>query len=286
MYRKEMYRAPIASMAALCLLLGCGQGGGGGPDAGIIKRVPIDDFVSAFSKAYCDALGFCCTNAGIPYGQDVCVAQMTLSAQQILAQVHPLRTYDDVGAGQCVDAMQSMWSSCALSPDQIDPKTACDAVFAGTVAPGGACQSDNDCAKSADGPMRCEPDATMPVPPMPVCVLDRPGQIGEPCHGTAPPDPNVHFPHLACQDELFCDATNHCQTRVGAGAACGPSQECASNLFCETPTGPEGTCVAKIPLGGPCRDGIVGECLSGVCYQQSCAAGVPVGPKDCSVTPS
>src|SRR5689334_24940746 len=102
-----MYRTPIASMTALCALLRFGQGGGGGPDAGIIKRVPIDDFVSAFSKAYCDALGSCCTNAGIPYGQDVCVAQMTLSAQQILAQVHPLRTYDDVGAGQCVDAMQS-----------------------------------------------------------------------------------------------------------------------------------------------------------------------------------
>ena len=135
---------------------------------------------------------------------------MTREGQHILTSTNSSRVYDGAGAARCIDQVRTLLSVCMTSTQLLDQlKHACDGVYAGTVAVSGGCQSTKDCAQGEKGPVQCELDVTTVGTPMPVCVVDPPGLLGEPCFGPGPKDPNVHFPHLACADGLYCDAAGH-----------------------------------------------------------------------------
>jgi hypothetical protein len=216
-------------------------------------------------------------SAGSPFDREACVAAQTREAGAILADTNANRTYDPAGAARCIDGVRAILARCSYASTVKDEAIeACKGVFAGTVAPGGACQSSKDCAPSDMGPVECEVDRTAPpLPPMPICVVDPPGLAGEPCAGPGPNDPTVAFPHLTCADGLYCDATNHCLARAAQGAACMRVDECGADLSCEG-----GVCTALADLGASCIDDF--QCRSRTCYQQACATGVPIDVRVCS----
>jgi hypothetical protein len=242
--------------------------------------VSSDDFVAAFAKAFCDAMERCCTNAGIAVDHASCMTNLTRDGEHFLNSP-PLRKYDPVRAGKCVDEARSQLSLCRTTRlKDLEFTEACKAIYAGTVAPGGACQSNRDCAEASNGPMRCEVDVTNPVPPAPICVLDPLGKLGEPCLGSAPYEPGVRYPHFACADPLYCDVTNHCQPQHGEGGDCSPAVLCESTLWCHS-TGPTtGACERRLEPGSPCT--YDAQCSSSTfCYEAVCTDGTSIGPAQC-----
>jgi hypothetical protein len=247
-----------------------------GPDP-----ILAEDFPAAFAHAYCDDLGPCCSSAGLAHDGAACITTMTAEAQDLLSQAPPLRKYDPVSAGQCIADLKALWPTCRTSPAAEEKaQEACQGIFTGTVAVGGACQSDHDCAPSSQGPVHCEVNVNMPVPPAPICVVDPPGKLDEPCIGSAPYEPATPFPHLRCEDSLYCDrAINRCRQRHGEGEDCNPSMLCESTLWCHA-TGPtSGACEKTLALGAPCT--FHGQCASGVCLPDVCRDGIPVDAAKC-----
>src|SRR5260370_24638165 len=234
------------------LVLGFGCSGKSTPGAGSSNVVSADDLVNRFVKATCDAIGACCASASLPFARDQCESSMTREAQHLLTDTNASRVYDGAGAARCIDRATMLLSLCATSTliaDQM--KHSCEEVYAGTVAVGGACQSTKDCAQGSQGPAQCDVDATTMGTPLPMCVVDPPGQLGEPCLGPAPIDPNVHFPHLTCADGLYCGTSGTCQSRVAVGGACIHDDECIAT-WCDTTSPTSGMCAARLPNGSAC----------------------------------
>ena len=287
----------LTTLVVAAALTACGQENGAadagvvdaagpdvaGPDAAGPDPVAAEDFASAFAHAYCNGLGSCCSSAGLAHDGAACITTMTAEAEHRFTPAPPLRKYDPLSAGQCIVEVKALWPTCRTSPAAENKvKGACDRIFLGTVAVGGACQSDLDCAQASQGPVLCEINVNMPVPPAPICVVDPPGQLDEPCLGGAPYDPATPFPHRTCAPSLYCDrAVNRCLTRHGEGEDCNSSVLCDSTLWCHS-TGPTtGACEKVVALGLPCT--FNGQCASGVCYQDVCSDGIPVDAAKCAL---
>ncbi len=256
--------------------------GAGGDCAAPSGSVSSERFVATFVEAMCCAVATCCASSGFAFAGDTCLTDWTREAEHLLADTNPSRVYDGAGAAKCIETSRSILSRCVSSTSVLaELKKSCPGVYAGTVDANGPCQSTKDCAQSAQGPVQCEVDTTTVGPPAPICVLDPPALLGEVCLGPGPRDPSSRFPHLVCAQGLYCDATNHCQMGLAAGAACGNSAaQCAPALWCETPGN---TCVPLTALGTPCSTDA--QCTSGSCYQQKCAPGIPISAAGCSPPP-
>jgi hypothetical protein len=203
---------------------------------------------------------------------------MTREAEHILADTNPSRVYDAAGAARCIEETRPILDKCVIISSMLKDELieACNALYAGTVSPGGACQSTKDCAKSAQGPVRCEVDVTTAGPPAPICVLDPAGLVGEACLGPGPRDPSTPFPHVVCADGLYCDITSHCQPNLVKGADCRAiDSKCDSALWCDLGH----VCAPQTDLGTPCT--LDAQCSSGSCNRQTCAPGVPLPPAAC-----
>ena len=248
--------------------------------AGASGVVSAEDFVTRWVEATCGETGTCCMNANFPFNRDACVASMTREGQAILRDTSAVRTYDPAGAARCIDGVRVIFARCTYTSTLKDEvQEVCKDIYAGTVALGGACQSEKDCATSEKGPVTCTVDLIASFfLSMPICVVDPLGFVGEPCFGPGPNDPSVAFPHHECADGLYCDMTNHCQARLAPGAPCGMFEQCVATQSCRN-----GTCSPLADLGAPCIDDL--QCLSKTCYQQACAIGAPITPMVCSSTP-
>jgi hypothetical protein len=277
-----MRRSFFCVLACLALGSGCSGKSTAGSGSSNVVSVSADDFVTAFVRATCDAIAACCASASFPFDRAACETSETREAQHILTDTNSLRVYDPAGAARCIDNARAVLSLCVTSNAIVDRmKHSCDEVYAGTVAVGGACQSEKDCAQGTQGPVECEIDALLaPMPtPMPICVVDNPGMVGEACLGSIMRDPTVHFPHLTCADGLYCDMTGHCQTSVAQGGACA-HDECVKTAWCD---GSTSTCAAQFPLGTACVSDL--QCTSGACEGQLCSNGTPIAATGCTPPP-
>jgi hypothetical protein len=273
-----MSTRPWPRFGFFALVAAC-SGQGGGPATGTSSGVAAGDFAAAFADAICEALAGCCANAGTPIDRNACIMRMTLEGGSVLRATSASRTYDPVGAGQCIEGTRSIFASCVMKPpNQQEFTEICRHMYVGTVEVGGRCNSDNDCADSDLGIIRCEPVGPAISPPNVMCVVDPPGQIGEVCRSSVLPiDFDQNLPaHLSCAEGLYCDGTNHCQPRLPEGAPCVLTEQCASTLWC-SPGGINSTnssCVPRASLGTACA--LDQTCTSGTCYQSVCAPGVPI----------
>jgi hypothetical protein len=185
--------------------------------------------------------------------------------------------YDGVKARACLDVLNGV-SSChrtGAASYRLDPN--CRTIFTGTVAVGGTCFFNEECADggvceltdaSCASSAQCCPGTCVAVPP--------PTAAG----GACPPFPATCASLICVLDP---DGTATCRTPVGVGASCRVSP-CMNTLYCDPSTW---TCKAPVGTGGACNPALtsppsVSEDCDGVNDRCSAATSVctpllPVG---------
>ncbi|MEO8798181.1 MAG: hypothetical protein ABI551_09870 [Polyangiaceae bacterium] len=139
---------------------------------------------SGFIDSYCSYVASCCGAEGTPSDGSQCKSLLSLSGG----------TYDPVAGTACIDAVKKAaaddagWCADQSSSDQ----AACNGAFKKTgqgssVAPGGKCSSDSDCAAAPAGDtVSCRhyfgdngaADAD-------ICQVEAPGKEGDSCNGSS-----------------------------------------------------------------------------------------------------
>jgi hypothetical protein len=195
--------------------------------------------------------------------------------------------YDADAARECVDAFADR--SCEF-PGFHDSNP-CDDVFDGTVAAGGACFVDEECANDGncrptqtgcDRDIACCPGTCEAVPALVA--------IGGTCDATS-----------SCVDTAYCkrpmgQPTGTCTALIAEGAACDELDACADPMFCDLLGGGSMTCKRPAASGATCSrmhlvpcldirdycDATALVCVRRVGVGESCSAGTPcVGYASC-----
>jgi hypothetical protein len=158
--------------------------------------------------------------------------------------------YDDSKARACIAAIQA--ASCpALETTVSSPN--CQAALKGTVANGGACYGDQDCAAGACTGLTCPGTCVAWLAAGAACGQAVAAQCGPGLDCQLNAD-FVTGTCLAtsgaggacpCNDGLYCDTNRVCQNKKTTGACTG--SECALGYACVA-----GSCRALVGLGSPC----------------------------------
>ncbi|MBL4633588.1 MAG: hypothetical protein JKY56_06940 [Kofleriaceae bacterium] len=225
------------SLGALLLASACGGGGG---------DVKLEDLGTEVADTICSDQVKC----GAFPDKASCIESTKINVDQLIAEVEAgLVTYDSSKAGECLDSLGG--TDCTIfGSDQQENEEACDATFAGTIAIGGACITNESCA----GEARCDQSNDETCTPG-VCIAnvqEVDAKEGESCA------------NLSCESGLRCDGSDICQPPTAAAAVCSSVEECVSGYICEL--GPDftpGTCV-KLPTSGEtCDPAFGGEFFGG-----------------------
>jgi hypothetical protein len=256
------YRAVAAwvVVAALAACSGSSDGTkGGGP--GNTDLSTIDSAMRTLYGAYVDRVAACGQYA--PWLSAAMKAEAVgWGAALADAQGRGRLGYDRAHAESC--AAWVAGATCAELEEAYGMATpTCAAMVVGKVASGGACNAGVECANGyctsdvlavcpgtcealvANGNscadwMQCQSGACDGS----VCVADVPGAAGQPCG----------FGDFACQSGLFCDASDVCRQRLGAGADCSTG-ECAFGLACAD----DATCRTLVGIGTDCTSAACGD---------------------------
>ena len=306
-----MTRASLVLVLGVVLLSGCPRsrdGGGGGGD------VPIDGLMPEIISAYCDLLLRCDFGGSDASGIRLLLGDATRCrdylgrAFESDSEVGPLIdavnagriVYDAAAARACIDTVRS---GCSASLGGADFDGACDDVFSGTIAEGGDCWFDSECAPglgcdfaSGTCPGACAPGAggficdTTPCSEdeecfypdggtTPRCVtpmLGADAAEGQPCGLVEEGAESVT--RRACAPGLWCTGNastiGTCRAPIAAGAPCtSEGDRCVDGHFCAG-----GSCravtIVRTP-GGPCDEAMLQicdpllrlECQSGACVE-------------------
>ncbi|MHB8418599.1 MAG: hypothetical protein ACYDCL_11015 [Myxococcales bacterium] len=224
-------------------------------------------FAPAFDAAWCSAMADCypladylvaeCAAALGSYG-DFSFQECTVglcggrSAQPKLDVAASLRALDAGRLGfdpaLARDCVAQRWPlACAAAGLVPIAPAACEAAFAGLVAPGGACWLDLEC--DAGGCLRdggCPGRCGAAPPP-------GPGVAGDPCDASRP-----------CAAGLSC-ALGWCWGGAALGSPCASEHDCAPGAYCSTVQG--GTCRSQRGACASCDENLaaVQDAWSGQC---------------------
>lgn len=258
--------------------------------------VSIDDYAAKYLDAYCASAVRCNDSATIAE----CKATNSLDSDgfaTLLDAVHGGTVDFDGGQAQaCLDQVTAQ--NCEF--DGFHTTSACDDVFGGTVAQGGACAIDAECAGGAScvqTDMNCDPD-----------MMCCPGTCGAPAT-TVASGGSCAAAGAECAEGTYCNGQDICAALVTtAGTACDSFAACANpmicNVFADMPTceKPAATgetcspdallacidfnnfcdpmtlkCVANLAVGAACTQetNCVGyaTCVSGTCQKNSGVGG-------------
>lgn len=269
-----MTRACAVVCLAAVLLAGCPksrEGDGGGDIA--VETLPRE-----LAAAYCDLI-FRCELSGedsaalelLFEDRSACTSYLE-SAVFSTGKIDALEravsegtvVYDAAAARTCVASVGADCSATVSGAD-IGDADACDAVFTGTVAEGGTCWIDEECA----GDLGCDTDAGCPG----TCTAGG----GFTCGGeVCSADQECYYPEGGperCVTEVI-------QADGAEGEPCGLVSEtateitrraCREGLWCSGDSYTMGTCRTPIPADGSCSMGDV--CVDGhVCAGGTCRA--------------
>jgi hypothetical protein len=182
--------------------------------------------------------------------------------------------YNATAASSCFGEVQKLLGTACggdVTVQAVDGAS-CHDVFAGNVAPNGACINDYECA---DG-LTCVGYA-MPLSGQPTeGTCQSPPAIDQPCAQTKPDgsvgSTTISFKfgtHPACAAGAYCTASagGKCAAVRTAGQTCSETTDCAAGLTCIN-----GTCDAAGPadVGGACA--LAADCKKGL-YCQRAGAG-------------
>ena len=236
-----------------------GDDGDGGP-------VSADDLADAVVSSSCDRLVRCGAFASLA----ACEAQLAPNFAQILQGIAAGRiSYDGSKVATCLAAFENASCDATVEDSRVTPAI-CDEAIHGTVAAGGTCYIDLDCASDNCDVANCN---------MACCVGACAAAVAEAPIGQSCATAN-------CVEGSFCSETDVCTALLAAGAACGSDQECNYGLTCaanvcvaaanrgeacvddscqDIGDRCDGTnCVARSGVGGPCSEGFAGffDCQS------------------------
>jgi hypothetical protein len=208
------------------------------------ESIPLSEFDSRATKTLCDREVRCGN-----YPDEASCESATFSELQIEADTAAGKVkYDGEAAASCLAAYGSLGcSASAAGPASPSLNETCSHVFTGTIANGGACLIDEECASQSCDLSTCGGAAC--------CLGACQAQIalGGGCSAVG----------AACVQGTFCKVGSSggaiCTAPLALGQACdGASDRCAPGTFClGTSTGASTTC-ATLPAEGA-------SCPSGVC---------------------
>jgi hypothetical protein len=153
--------------------------------------------------------------------------------------------YDGAKARACFDKVNAVSACHRTGATVLDLDPDCTSMLTGTVAVGGTCFFQAECAAggackltdaSCASSAQCCPGTCIAVPP-PVAA-----------GGACPAFPGICASRICVIDSIGNTAT--CQTPVGLGASCLGLTPCTSTLYCD-PT--SGTCREPVGTGGACN---------------------------------
>jgi hypothetical protein len=210
---------------------------------------------STLEETFCAKVAPCCASASLPTNGTACHALFAAFT----------RTAGDASAvGACIDAIDGE-SQAMFCQDFGESLGACTTAFSsgGTVAPGGSCTTDEDCATSSAGTATCVFTTGDAGADVSVCVVEETGVAGStPCNGTVSAISGGSqttyagtgvpaSPSFLCRvaDGLYCDAVSStCVAAKDTGATCTDDIECAASDHCDQ----SGTCQPRSAIGGTC----------------------------------
>lgn len=272
----------LGAALAGSIVQGCDDGGGGGGPGPELSELP-----ALYADTICGQLLACYGDVAEVMGVTAADCESALVAQ-LEDGVLPLWedaaeagsiAYDADAVDGCLDAIEA--AACQVVSDRTPD--ACDAIFNGSVEPGGPCRSDVECAGEAycrgdDCPGLCvaRVEAGGACTDSGECVSGltcqdtvcaAPAGAGEACEGGNPD----------CAEGSLCvgsdgETPGTCQSLgdmelVGEGEPCLPDDGvlCQAGLSCvlEQLVPATMTCVAESPSGGACRAGSPDPCPAG-----------------------
>jgi hypothetical protein len=282
-YRRTGSKVRAVGMLTLLALVGCKGGNGGG-------SLPFSQFDPTALQAVCRLLVLC----GEFPDQATCMASDqeqphlydTLNQDISASKV----TYDGAKAQSCIDMLNALPSCNRSTVSGINVNQECNTIFTGTVAGGGACFFDQECASATcqttasncDSFTQCCAGSCLAVS-APVAVGGDCSAAGATCVSGAvcvvgssatqtetltclnPGGAGAACTNFeACDSGLYCDSTSEtCKTPVATGGACNPtigSSMCDSPKdYCDTTTM---VCTPLLAVGSPCTQGTPSPCVS------------------------
>lgn len=241
----------LAFVSLFGLLVGCGGGDG------VSINSDQNNFCQQIADVACHNMYQCCTegeieqalNVSEPRTENQCRDDMQLACLRgagntLIDSIKAGRvTFDSQRMNDCLNAIVAPDSTCASVVATLPWKEACmNSAFVGTVATGGSCFFNHDCAGAPDS--FCGPDQKCKQKPT----------AGFPC-GTG------------CASQYYC-VNGMCASKLAAGAPCQSTSQCAENLFCDLDATPMPVCAAKAGGGAACTSNL--GCISGTCTPGQC----------------
>jgi hypothetical protein len=278
-------RESVALLAVLGVTA-CGSSGEDDNDRSASGALTDGDFRAQYPALACASLETCCSAAGFDYNPSLCQAFLTPVPT-------PNAVFDPVAAADCLETLRAGPVDCGNS----EPAIECEGVYVGTVAQGGACSDDAECAAPENGTATCNSGQ---------CVTAIHGVEGQKCSSSCAPfggsgqicsgaglddaeqvqcwrsdglvcaegtctalgGPGAECAFDDdCRDEAYCEGPA-CRLRAESGAMCSASVECALGTYCED------SCKPQLPEGEPCATDE--QCSSGTCAG-TCTFGDPLG---------
>ncbi len=219
------------------------------PDA---QSLTIANYCEAKAKVQCHLDVPCCVLAGGAETEASCHdVVLATCRREVTDQQAKGHVFDPANAGLCVLGGAALYDGCTArkSPDDAVPawstliNDACGSVWKGTVAPGGSCTEQGDCAAGDIPGARagCSTYITG-ADVRHTCELSGIGGAGATCKG-----------NLDCRRDLECfigSATATCASKHprALGETCSaPGDTCAKDALCKS-----GVCSARSALGEAC----------------------------------
>jgi len=216
-------RSRLASLLGVLLLQAC-EGGANGGD------VAYDELPAAQVDALCDYMVHCGIAASTALCADVWDELLRPDPDLDAAVAGGSVKYDEDAAKACLEAIRG--GACSSGFFTGEPPAACDDVFQGTVADGGACWIDEQCVSG-----ECQSDGCPDACCEGACVAATPdAAIGQPCG-------------QGCVEGAYCDVNDVCAALKQSGAACDGGDECVAGLNCLA-----GTCQTGPGKDEPCLE--------------------------------
>jgi len=213
-----------------------------------------------FADAFCAEVAKCCVQHGLPGDGQMCMLMSSGTG------------YNATAGEACLAEIRNEVANGTFCQSGSSSSSPCNSVYQGSTGnkqPGETCQSDNDCAKSADGQVVCA-SAYLNGAFVEKCQVQIPGKQGDtPCLGTQ--DGTIFTGDTTSTDVLargyVCDTADGlrcsagaCVVLAAAGDICVYSSDCVGSAYCDYS---QRKCVARVGNGGVCTGSDSDECVAG-----------------------
>jgi hypothetical protein len=231
----------VMAMASLSACNGSSSRDGGHTDgSSAVGTGPLADFEASYIQAFCQYVTRCGLSPSVEACHKTYFDSSLIDLDQLQREIDEgLVTYDATAATACFSVIAN--ASCTVDSLSSTSSAApsCAGVVKGTIASGGACVSDEQCATGLCKQPSCGGSCCLGV-----CAVK--AAAGGGCTQSS-----------ECVADATCNydgsLTGTCKPRAPRGEACKYNSDCQSGLTCDS-TGSK-TCVELIADGHPCTPG-------------------------------